>query len=158
RRRFLAGIAAFANGSGGHVIYGMQAENGQPTQLRPLANFDPNQTLLRIRELVRTGIAPPVLRYEMQPVALTNDGHALVLRIRKTWAGSHMVTYNGDNRFYIRHGGGRRLMDVSEIRRAFVFPETIRDKIERFRLERSERILADQGPCDLGQKAALVVH
>jgi len=158
RRRFLAGVAAFANGSGGHVIYGVQAEDGQPTQLRSLANFDPDQTLLRIRDLVRTGIAPPILSYEMQPVKLTNDGYALVLRIRKTWAGAHMVTYNGDNRFYIRHGGGRRLMDVPEIRSAFVFPETIRDKVEQFRLERLERILAGQGPCDLRQRPALVVH
>lgn len=49
-------------------------------------------------------------------------------------------------------------MDVSEIRSAFVFPETIRDKVEQFRLERLERILAGDGPCKIGQKAALVVH
>src|SRR5204863_8975124 len=132
RRKFLAGIAPFANGSGGNVLYGMRAESGRPLQLRPLTNFDPDQTLLRIRDLIRTGIKPPVFGYELQPVTLAEGGHALVIRIPKTWAGAHMLTYNGDNRFYIRHGGGRRLMDVPEIRSAFVFPETIRDKIERF--------------------------
>jgi hypothetical protein len=68
RRKFLAGIAAFANGLGGDVIYGIQAENGQPKQLRSLTKFDPDQTLLRIRDLVRTGIQPPVFSYELQPV------------------------------------------------------------------------------------------
>jgi hypothetical protein len=158
RRKFLAGIAAFANGSGGNVVYGIQAENGRPLHVRPLSNFDPDQTLLRIRDLIRTGIEPPVLGCELQPVALAGGGHALVIGVRKTWAGAHMVTYNGDNRFYIRHGGGRRLLDVEKIRSAFVFPETIRDKIERFRLNRLGDILTDESVCKLGQKAALVVH
>jgi len=158
RRKFLAGIAAFANGLGGDVIYGIEAKNGQPTRLRSLSKFDPDQTLLRIRDLIRTGIQTPIFSYELQPVELTKGGHALVIRIRKTWAGAHMVTYNGDYRFYIRHGGGRRLMDVAEIRNAFVFPETIRERVERFRLERLGRILADEGPCNIGQNAALVVH
>ena len=158
RRKFLAGIAAFANGSGGNVVYGIQAKNDRPLHVRPLSNFDSDQTLLRIPDLIRTGIEPPVLGCELQPVALAGGGHALVIGVRKTWAGAHMVTYNGDNRFYIRHGGGRRLLDVEEIRSAFVFPETIRDKIERFRLNRLGDILTDESVCKLGQKAALVVH
>src|SRR5438445_8878344 len=40
RHKFLAGVAAFANGSGGDLIYGMRAERGRPAQLRPLVNFD----------------------------------------------------------------------------------------------------------------------
>lgn len=132
RRKFLAGIAAFANGSGGEIIYGMKAKSGLPLQLQPLSDFDPDQTLLRIRDLIRTGIQPPVVGYELHPVVLSAGGHALVIRIRKSWAGAHMVTYNGDNRFYVRHGGGRRMLDIAEIRSAFVLPENIRDKIELF--------------------------
>src|SRR5207244_5600049 len=137
---------------------GMHAERGRPVELRRLVNFDPDQTLLRIRDLIRTGIEPPVFTYELQPVALAGGGNVLVIRVRKTWAGAHMVTYNGDNRFYTRHGGARRMMDVTEIRSAFTLAESTIERIQRFRLERLSAVLGDDTPCPLGGKAALVFH
>ncbi len=158
KRKFLAGIAAFANGVGGDIVYGMEAQNGRPVGVKPLAGFDPDQTLLRLRDLMLTGIDPSIFTAQCQPVNLAGGGFALVIRIPKTWAGAHMVTFNGENRFYVRHGGGRRLMQVSEIRTAFSLVETVSSKIQRYRLERIGNILSGESPCPLNGCAALVFH
>jgi len=158
KKKFLASIASFANASGGDLIYGMEADNGCPVTLKALANFNSDANGIRIRDLIRTGIAPTVFTAEPRAVSLAQGGEVLVIRVRKTWAGAHMVTYNGDNRFYTRHGGARRMMDVAEIRSAFTLAESTVERVQRFRLERLSAILTGDTPCPLNGKAALVFH
>lgn len=69
-----------------------------------------------------------------------------------------MVTYNGDNRFYLRHGGARRLMDAAEIRSAFIGTEQIVERVKKLRLERIAAILSDETPCSLGGRPTLALH
>jgi predicted HTH transcriptional regulator len=51
KRKFLAGIASFANASGGDLIYGMKASDGRPLSVQPLGGFNADQTLLALRDL-----------------------------------------------------------------------------------------------------------
>ena len=158
KKKFLASVASFANATGGDMVFGMEAADGRPVALKALQGFNFDQTSLQIRDLVRTGIQPPIYTSECRAIPLSGGGEALVLRIGKTWAGAHMVTYNGDNRFYTRHGGGKRPMDVGEIRSAFTMADTTAERIQRWRLERMAHILADETPCKLGGKAGIVLH
>jgi hypothetical protein len=99
-----------------------------------------------------------VFTLDFQPVELSAGGHVLVIRIRKTWSGAHMVTYNDDFRFYTRDLAGRRPMDVPEIRSAFTLAEATVEKINRFRLERLANIMAGQTPRPLEGSAVIVIH
>lgn len=49
-------------------------------------------------------------------------------------------------------------MDVGEIRSAFTMADATTERIQRWRLERMANILADETPCKLGGKAAIVLH
>ncbi len=158
KRKFLAGIASFANAAGGDIVFGMKANDGRPESLQPLANFNPDADILALRDIIRAHIEPKVFTVDYQPVELAAGGYVLVIRIRKTWVGAHMVTYNNDYRFYTRDLGGRRFMDVPEIRSAFTLAETTMEKINRFRLERLANILAGETPVTLGGKAIIVLH
>lgn len=158
KKKFLAGVASFANSSGGDMLFGMEARDGQPVALKELVGFNFDRVSLQIRDLLRTGIQPPLYTAEPHAVKLNSGGEVLVLRITKTWAGPHLVTYNGEHRFYIRHGGGKRLMDVGEIRTAFTMADSIRERVQTWRLQRIADILADTTPCDLHGEAAVVVH
>lgn len=122
-----------------------------PIALQPLAGFNPDADVLMLQEIIRRHIEPKVFTLDFHPVPITG-GWALVIRIRKTWAGAHMVTYNDDFRFYTRHQGGRRPMDVPEIRSAFTLAETTMEKINRFRLERLANILAGETSCWLARR------
>ena len=160
KRKFLAGIASFANAAGGDMVLGIKTDSmdkALPIALQPLAGFNPDADVLMLQEIIRRHIEPKVFTLDFHPVPITG-GWALVIRIRKTWAGAHMVTYNDDFRFYTRHQGGRRPMDVPEIRSAFTLAETTMEKINRFRLERLANILAGETPVTLGGKAIIVLH
>ncbi len=156
KRKFLAGIASFANAAGGDMVLGIKTDSTDKA-LQPLAGFNPDADVLMLQEIIRRHIELKVFTLDFHPVPITG-GWALVIRIRKTRAGAHMVTYNDDFRFYTRHQGGRRPMDVPEIRSAFTLAETTLEKINRFRLERLANILAGETPVTTGGKAIIVLH
>lgn len=157
KRKFIAGVASFANASGGDMIFGIKAKDGVADKVVPLAGFNPDRDTLTMRDLIRAHIAPKVCGYEFHPVEV-EGGHAFVLRIPKTWAGAHIVTFNTDNRFYVRDANGRRPMDVDEVRAAFVGGEAVAEKVRHYRQERVGNILADETPVILGAPARFVLH
>ncbi|MFZ5807608.1 MAG: helix-turn-helix domain-containing protein [Verrucomicrobiota bacterium] len=155
---FLKDVSAFANSGGGDIVYGIDSQDGQPlAPLQPLTNFNPDQTPLQLRDLILNNIEPKIFGVHCQPVRLV-DGFALVIRIPKTWNGAHIVTFNNDNRFYVRDGAGKRVMEIDEIRTAFTLADTTNEKIRKFRLERMGHILADETPVLLCQSALIVLH
>jgi hypothetical protein len=160
KRKFLASIASFANAAGGDFVIGIKtddADKGRPASIQPLTNFNPDADILMLRDIIRAHIEPKVFTVEYKDVNVTG-GHVLVIRIRKTWVGAHMVTYNNDFRFYTRDLAGRRPMDVPEIRSAFLLAETTVEKINRFRLERLANVLAAETPYPLDGTAIIVIH
>ncbi|MEY2536358.1 MAG: hypothetical protein QOG67_98 [Verrucomicrobiota bacterium] len=158
KRKFFASVASFANASGGDIIFGIAAADGKPSSLSPLVSFNPDADVLRLRDLIRAHIEPTISGFDFRAVELTGGGHALVLRIPKTWVGAHMVTYNHDFRFYTRDLAGRRLMDAPEIRSAFTLAETTIEKVNRFRLERLGNIVAGETPVHLQHNSAIALH
>jgi Putative DNA-binding domain len=157
KRKFIASVASFANASGGDIVFGIKAKDGVAEEVVPLAGFNPDRDTLMMRDLIRAHIAPKVYGFEFHPVEV-EGGHAFVLRIPKTWAGAHIVTFNTDNRFYVRDANGRRLMDVDEVRAAFVGSEAISDRIRHYRQERVGNILADETPVKLCATRRFVLH
>jgi hypothetical protein len=157
-RKLLATVASFANTEGGDVIFGIDAEDGVATSLQSLSGFNPDSDLIRLRDLIRAHIDPKVYGFVLRPVELSGGGHALVLRVPKTWSGAHLLTYGNDHRFYTRDGNGRRMMDVSEVRMAFSSAGALPEKIRRLRLDRVSAISTGDVPLPLVSKQALVVH
>jgi hypothetical protein len=158
KRKFFASVASFANTQGGDIIFGIDAKDGVAASLRPLSNFNPDGETIRLRDLIRAHIEPKVYGFDFQAVPLNAGGHVLVLRIPRTWVGAHMVTFGQDNRFYIRDNNGKRIMDVSEVRMAFSAPETLPERVRRFRLDRLSAITGGDVPKQLSSASALVFH
>lgn len=158
KRKFLASVASFANTQGGDIVFGMNADKGVAKALCPLPQFDPDSGCIRLRDLIRAHIEPKLYGFYLHPVPLSAGGYALVLRIARTWVGAHMVTFQGDNRFYVRDGNGRRLMDVGEVRTAFAAAETLPERLRRLRLDRLSAISSGDVPIPLAYPEVLVVH
>jgi hypothetical protein len=167
---FLCDIAAFANASGGDLIYGVteKREEGRPTaipsgfaKLRMRGTLD--ETKRRLQSLVRSGISPPpcikIDDFENLP-----EGPVIIIRVPPSWTAPHMVSrYSKDNlrpQFYRRHNAGNHPMDITEIRAAFNLSESYVDKIRHFRDERVSMIMRqDQTvPVLLGPPARRIIH
>jgi hypothetical protein len=143
---FLADIVAFANASGGDLIFGIEEQRveGKPTAmpqgflpLRIAGTWD--EAKRRLESLIRAGI-DPTLSAQMNHFDGLPQGPVFVVRVPASFAAPHMVTlYTRDHlrpQFYKRHNGGNHPMDAGEIRAAFTLSGTRIERLRRFRDER----------------------
>ncbi len=163
KKEFLADVSSFANASGGHIIYGIREEKGVPVEVSGLSgigldNFD--QERLRLDNLMRDSVKPRIPGgVGIWPVPLENGRIAIVIRIRRSWNGPHAVQHGSESmRFYTRRSGGKRLLDIQQVRAAFLLSETTRERIKSFRAERIGNIISGEAPFLLPDTGKLVLH
>ena len=158
KREFLADVSSFANASGGDLLIGVEATDGVASNLTGLADEDVDAEVLRLENIIRDGLDPRVPGVQTRPVPLGNGRSVVVLRVPRSWAAPHMVTFRGLSRFFSRNSAGKYPLDVDEIRAAFVGTEGAATRLRDLRRERLARIVADDvipTPRDGGR---LVLH
>lgn len=157
-REALKDISSFANSSGGHLILGVEENTGIPTTLIGISGVDPDAEVLRLDQIVRSGIEPRIFGLRIKAVLLTNENYAFVLRIAKSWNPPHRVSAKNTNRFYMRNSGGVHEASVEELRRLFIMSSNIRDNIHAFREKRVREMVSGQGPMLLDDNGRIILH
>jgi predicted HTH transcriptional regulator len=144
KKEFLADVSLFANAAGGNLIFGMKEDSGTLVEIRGLQISNVDAEILRLENIIQTGIAPrlPVVHIHSVPLPSKPQQCALIIRVRKSWLSPHMVTFRNDSKFYTRNSRGKYQLDVSELRTAFLLSETTAERIRNFRAERLSMIVA----------------
>jgi len=142
KKEFLADVSSFANTSGGHLLIGMEENNGVPTAISPINLNNPDQEIARLDHLSGAGIRPRIYGLKIHPVKI-GEKYVLVIRVPKSWQGLHMITFDGHDRFYGRNSHGKYPLDVEEIRGAFSLFESGYDRIRNFRADRIAKIIGN---------------
>jgi hypothetical protein len=158
RKEFLADVSSFANASGGHLVYGMKEEGGLPVELCGLDIDDADSVVAALDNSIRDGIRPRIPGVVVWPVRLESGRIAVVIRVPRSFASPHMVTYKDGSRFFARTSNGKEQLDVEQIGAAFLLSERTADRIRDFRLDRIAKIRADDTPVPLVQGARIVLH
>lgn len=158
KREFLYDVSSLANASGGDLLFGVPAKDGIPIEPLGLRDLSADATILRLENIVRDGIDPRIPGIRMRALDNFPNGSVLIVRVPKSWAAPHMVTFKNVSRFYSRNSAGKYQLDVSEIRAAFAHSETIAEKIRRFRDDRLAKIIADETPVSLKPGSKIVLH
>jgi hypothetical protein len=165
KREFLADVSSFANASGGDLLYGVTEKRdtgGKTTGIAEsasgLAGVNADQEVRRLDSMIRDGIQPRIAGVHIRAVEGFSSGPVLLVRIQKSYAAPHMVTFKNLSRFFSRNSGGKYQLDVGEIRSAFALSETLPERIRRFRDERLARILAGETPVPVQDGAKVVLH
>lgn len=155
RHEFLADISAFANSSGGDLIYGIEEDGeGRAAALAALPG-NPDEEARRLQDVLMNGVEPRIPGVQVQPV-LVAGGFVLAIRVPQSWAGPHRVRTN--LHFYIRENGRKRQLDVPEVRGLFLRSDQQARRIREFRTERLGKILSGEAPHRLVPGALLVGH
>lgn len=158
KKEFLADVSSFANASGGDIVYGMREENGVAAEVVSLSSANLDADRLRLEEMIRNGIAPRIPGVVVKPIQLEASGAALVIRLPRSFALPHMVTFKGGSRFFSRNSAGKYQMDVNEIRAAFLISETFAERARTFRAERLGSIIAGETPVKLDEPPLGILH
>lgn len=155
RHELLADVSAFANSSGGDLVYGIGEDGeGRAAALVPQTG-NADEEARRFQDVLMNGIEPRVPGLQVQSVPVTG-GFALIIRVPQSWAGPHRVKSN--QHFYIRENGRKRPLDVPEVRGLFLRSDQQAQRVRDFRTERLGKLLAGEAPHRLVQGAMLVGH
>jgi predicted HTH transcriptional regulator len=101
KKELLKDVSALANTNGGHLVIGVEEKDGVANSILSISESNPDSELLRMEQIVRSGIEPPIIGIKMRAVSLTEGGYAIVCRIPKSWIGPHRVVAKNHNRFYL---------------------------------------------------------
>lgn len=137
RKEIAKDVSAFANASGGIIIYGIEEEGTDdsppiPTSLNPI-----NEPELEKLEDILLSSTAPRMEFTIHPIRV-DGGYCVVLEIPPSYSGPHMVTLGADNRYYKRRNYQAFPMSEEEIRTAYLRAaqslSTIRERYIRIRL------------------------
>jgi len=158
KKEFLADVSSFANSSGGHIVYGIEEEEGGAARIHPIRTTNMDLEISRLENILRDGISPRLPSYCLHPIEIDSGGYVLVIRIVQSLISPHMVTFRNSSRFYSRNSNGKYQLDVNEIREAFLLSGRVSDEIREFRLERVSRAISRETPVTLDSDHIVLLH
>jgi hypothetical protein len=164
RKEFLADVSSFANATGGDLLYGVterREENrttGLPERVGGLAGVNADAEGLKLENMLRDGVAPRIPGVRLRWLPGFAQGPVLIIRVPRSWAGPHMVTFQQHSRFYSRNSGGKYPLDVFELRQAFLGSGSLSERVREFRAERIGRLVAGERPIHLISGQLVCVH
>jgi signal peptidase I len=158
KKEFLKDISSLANSLGGHLIIGINEENGVARELMPLSGIDVDSELLRLENIARTGLEPSIIGLRMKRVQV-DDGDCIVIHVPHSYNPPHRVIFKNRNRYYSRNSSGAYELSLEELRALFGQQRSIEERARSFVNERFLRIQANDGALTLpSDRAVLVVH
>lgn len=146
KREFLADVSSFSNTMGGHLVYGISESNGIPTSVTGLDVSNVDAEILRLENLLRTGVAPRLPGVKLVPVPLASGKHVLIIQAPRSWQLPHVITHGGSFRFFARNSAGKYQLDVTELRSLFDLSGRAIEKVRQFKPQAGS-YLRDCAPC-----------
>ena len=155
RGALVGDASAFANATGGDLIYGVDEDGeGRAARIAPIT-ANPDDEARRVLDVLLNGVEPRMPGVQVRPVPVPG-GFILVVRVPQSWTGPHRAKTN--QHFYVREGLRSRKLDVPEVRGLFLRSEAQAQRIRDFRTGRLGLLLSGESPVRLQAGALLVVH
>ena len=159
KRELLKDVSALANSHGGHLVIGIEETEGVATNVIGIGvDIDADAEILRMEQILRNAIDPPISGVRIRPIPLAVGRKALLLRIPRSWNPPHRVTAQGINRFFIRHSAGVHEPSIEELRALFNQSATALEKARQFRNNRISVVISGEGHRPLMDEGRLFIH
>ena len=160
KRELVSDVTSFANASGGHLLFGVTEKDGYASEVTGI-DLE-NRTFAEIREcidnIVRDLTEPRLIGVTMHEVPVDEKRSVIIVQVPKSWGAPHAVKGRGALGFYARRDTGKQLMEVAELRNAFLLSDTLAQRIRGFRAERLMRIQAGETPVPIREAPTAVLH
>jgi hypothetical protein len=157
RIEFLKDLSSFANTEGGHLIVGIEEDDGIAQTLLGITITEQEACRSRLDQLLQSWIEPRISA-SMRFVTLDSGKHALVFYVAPSRIGPHRVTYDNCGQFFARNSTGAYAMSTDELRSAFTRSLSLADRLQEFRANRIQLIEGQHLPVPLEELPRVVMH
>ena len=157
KRELLKDVSALANSHGGHLVIGIEENEGVATNVIGI-DIDTDAEILRMEQILRNAIDPPIPGIRIRSIPLEVGRKALLLRVPRSWNPPHRVTAQGINRFFIRHSAGVHEPSIEELRVLFNQSASALEKAQQFRNNRIGVVVSGEGHRPLAGEGRLFIH
>jgi hypothetical protein len=157
KSEFLKDVCAFANASGGDLLYGVVEEGGTAKELSPIAVEAADAAKRRLGQVIDAGLEPRVAGLRMQQVPVSG-GYVLAVRVPASFNGPHRYIVNNVGRFVMRNGTHTVELTYEQLRTAFDRTATLGERARRFRMDRLQAITDGDTPKRLPRGPVCVTH
>lgn len=148
KRDLACDISAFANSDGGFLIVGIECdeEGNKPVEV---IGIDSNGLEARIESVCLDRIDEPLSNgrdYRLKIVPLANLARVvLVIQTFESLRAPHVVSFQKQRYFYVRHGKQNRPADINDLRTIFEKVQEYMSRAETFIAERRARLSNPNG-------------
>ena len=155
RKEFVADVCAFANASGGDLVFGIREDGaGTAREALPL-RINADEEVLRLENVIADSIEPKLYGVRFRTVAF-EQGLVLVVRVPRSIRGIHRSKL--DQHFWVRETRSKRALDLPAVVSRIEGQLGRREKLENFLAERYASILTGRLPIPLRDGPKMVVH
>jgi hypothetical protein len=161
KKDFYKDITSFANAEGGDIIYGIIEENRIPKDIVGVEVENIDEMLLKLSDMIRNGIEPTIIpQPELHHFILEDNRYVIIIRVHRSFTAPHRISFQKNNKFFIRGDGGNNEMSITELGNAFIFSQSITERIQNFRLERLHKLVSGDTPVPLTTrlKGKMMLH
>lgn len=118
-QEFVKDVCAFANGSGGDIVLGVEEQKSLALALAPISGESADALKRRLLQVLDAGAEPRIHGIQFKDVAVPG-GFIMVVRVPLSLDGPHsFVTTGSARRFVTRNQSLTTDMDMTQIRNAF---------------------------------------
>ena len=143
KREMLKDIASMANHRGGYLLIGIDEDDeGVPTNV---AGIESGNHVERITSSCLDNIDKRIVGLGIKDIQLSNGRVVIAASIPESLNAPHMITHQGVNQFWKRHGRQKDKMTIDEIGEAFDRRLSDLNRLDRFLFTRKAQILEKVG-------------
>ena len=160
KKKFLADISAFANATGGQIIYGVIEKKGEFAELCGVEVQDVDLLRQKIENMLRDNIEPNLSNYSINFKNLSENKYLIFIEISDSYSKPHVVSYQGLWRVYSRNSTGNFPLDIFDLKNLVLKSNELRGGLDKYRFKRINSIISDELPIKFENpsSAKLIVH
>lgn len=140
------------------MLYGIHERKGTPVEIKGVEVADFDKIKLRFESLLRTGVDPPIRGVDFVAVDFKDSKKVIVIHVPESISRPHVVKIKKHFRFYGRNSSGVHMLEVDDLRRAFLASETLATRMRTFRNDRLAQIATGEGNAHLMKGPKIVLH
>ena len=142
KRELLKDISSFANTRGGHIIIGVDENEGVPSELVGVdAGINLDAETQRMVQLINSGFDPAFTTVQIRQVTAENGTRCVVLEIPRSSIAPHRIASGKYHKFFVRDSNGKHEATMPELQNMFTLSDQARRRFRDFTRDRIDILL-----------------